>query len=245
MTIALRRRERLQGRDRPGRGGALGIVGIAHPAALKHQLKPVRQPGKRRQGLDGCLSREPELPGRRPSRLGVRLVVPARQVQLERLVVGTEQLDPPRRFGRPARDFPVVPVEDQNVLRALGAENVLLRLGVFGQGAVAVEVVGLEVSHDGHVRGSCHRRQVGQLKARQFQHDHVIGADLAQLTQQAHADVAADVRFLCPRRMAPAIATVVDLPALPVIPTTAAGQRARKRLISVVISAPASLAAWR
>src|SRR5437867_8843505 len=102
------------------------------------------------------------------------------------------QRETPHLRGRPGmqRDGGrIVEVEDRDVPRALPGHDVPLRRDVRVAGPVVVDVVLKDVRDDGHVRAVAEGLE---LKARELEHDDVLGAEVVDLLDDGGPDVAAD-----------------------------------------------------
>ena len=140
------------GRDPAAGGGDVRRLRVVDVAARRAARGPARA-GAARPGRSRSASRDPFLrgaggAGRGGRGGGVLAVVLAGDQRLGRERVVPAELDPPRR----ARHRPEAARDDRGVVGPLVLEQAQLRVAVGLEGAVPVEVVGLEVQQDGHRR---------------------------------------------------------------------------------------------
>ncbi len=179
-----RRLERGQCLACRGRVGRLRVVDKTDTRDLGDQLEPVRDTRKRAKRVSDHVVADPGCAGGCGRRGGVLAVVTAGDERLGgKLVVGRELHAP----GRP-RDRPEAAGDDRDVLPRLVLEDPQLRRPVGLEGAVAIEVIGLEVQQDGDARPE--RVDVLELEARQLANDPVSRSDGSDELAQRGADVA-------------------------------------------------------
>ena len=157
----------------------------------------------------------------------------------------------------------MIAIKNGDVGGFLEAEDILFGGGVGFHGAVAVEVVGEDVGDDGDVGGpaagalgrwtlgvsssmkeesSRTTRSVGRMWGRSRRRERPM---LPPRKTRGPSWVGSSEDWWSAALRAWWMrAVVVDLPTEPVMPTVKAGQRSRKRLISVVVGTPAARAAW-
>ena len=231
------------GKDSSAATAASGTVAIESltqrtPAVLVDELQAV---GQRLEVADGGLRLVPtdaeHLRGGVRA-LGVELVVPAGQLQVERLAVAQAEEDDLACASRARTDAAdlVLLVEHREVVGPLEAAARFCLASTYACTSPCHSRWSLVTSvTSADVRRPAHAAEPPEHVARQLEDDEVGLLHARQVGEQRPAEVAADPRLVAGGQHAVrACVEVVDFPLVPVTPRIVHGQRSTNRRISVV-----------
>ena len=173
--------------------GGDGVVEKAYAERFVNQLQTVGKAGEVGDGALGIVAGNSHQPGGRVGGLGVGLVVPAGENQLEGGAIGCgEWHDPRGSGGGEVGGAGVVGVEHGKVVGALESDDVFLCFEIGVGRAMPIEMIVGQHRHHAHVRGPAHGGEVFEHEAGEFENDQMGFVDLVQFAEQRPADVAAD-----------------------------------------------------